>query len=347
MMQGIAQTWLGLVVLIGASAFPLRADLLPEALGEFVRGDLSADAPEQVDVFTEFGFEEGETARYTAPSGAFIDVTAWFFRDDTGAFAAFHWAQPEGADFIEYGERAGQADGSTWIHFSNYVVRIDGAIPDDENVEIMLTYLPRPRPAADPPVLSYLPDGDEYTARRYVLGPASLDALEPSIPPSVAAFHFDPEAVFATYATPAGRMRMLLFSYPTPQMARAQINAFQQLDGLVAKRTGSLIAVVAEPASSDEAQRLLARVEYDAEITVTNDAPTPEQNMAQAIVNIFIFAGVMCVLMLGGGLGVALLRAGVTQVAPDSLFAMSKDTELTQLGIGEQEPSSPKDRFGR
>ena len=88
-------------LLVAGGALSARADLVPEALGEYIRGEIAQDDPSDAAVFAEFGFEEGETARYTAPSGAYIDITAWFFRDDTGAFAAFHWVQPADAEFAE------------------------------------------------------------------------------------------------------------------------------------------------------------------------------------------------------------------------------------------------------
>ena len=71
------------------------AELLPEALGRIRAQESSRPyQPAEPEIFQEFGFEQGEKARYVAPDGAAVEITANRFAEDTGAFSAFQWKQP-------------------------------------------------------------------------------------------------------------------------------------------------------------------------------------------------------------------------------------------------------------
>ena len=81
-------------------------------------------------------------------------------------------------------------------------------------------------------------------SERYILGPDGLAKFAPGIPPSVAAFHLGAEAQVAAFRAPAGEIRLAIFDYPTPQMAIQQYDGFAKLPGMMAKRSGPLVAVV-------------------------------------------------------------------------------------------------------
>ena len=42
---------------------------------------------------------------------------------------------------------------------------------------------------------------------------------------------------------------MLIFNYPTPNIARQQLAEFEKLSGAVAKRSGPMVAVVLSPST--------------------------------------------------------------------------------------------------
>ena len=316
--------------------FPLLAGaaLLPEALGEFERKSVEPYTPAERDLYIEFGFEEGETAHYVAKAGPSVDITARRFQDPTGAFAVFLWLQPEQSVERAYGESAVQSGDRTLIRFGNYVIEMRGAEPIDEHVELMLAFLPRVQMTAPPPLLAYFPTSQIVPhSARHILGPAGLERLAPEIPPSVAAFHFGTEAHYGRYATPNGEHELLLFSYPTPQIARDQFEAFNQLEAVVAKRSGPLVAVVPNPPSADEAQRLLARVRYAAEVTSHHREMTRSENLGTLFIDIIIFCGLLGFLMIVGGGIVAGTRMLAGKYAPQSILASTDEGNILRLDI--------------
>ena len=84
------------------------------------------------------------------------------------------------------------------------------------------------------------------------------------------------EAEIARFRSKGGELDLVIFSYPTPQIARRQrVAEFEKLAGVMAKRAGPLVAVVPFRDSPDQAERLLARVNYQATITWDEYVPHP------------------------------------------------------------------------
>ena len=313
----------------------VEATLLPEALGKFERKSVISHTPAEKDLYQEFGFEEGETARYDASAvDQSVSITARRFQDPTGAFAAFLWLHPAEGVEKSYGEDSFQNGEYTLIHFGNYVIEMRGAEPVEEHVELMLAFLPRVQMTAPPPMLAYFPtDQIVPHSAKHILGPTGLEIIAPEIPPSIAAFHLGTEAHYGRYTTSNGEHELLLFNYPTPHIARDQFEAFNGLDRVVAKRSGPLVAVVPSPPSPDEAQRLLARVRYVAEITPHHREMSRSENLATLITDILIFCGLLAVLMIGGGGIVAGTRMLAGKYAPNSILASSDENNVLRLDI--------------
>ena len=116
-------------------------------------------------------------------------------------------------------------------------------------------------------------------------------------------------------------MRMIIWNYPSNPIARGQIEAFQQLDGPVAKQDGPLIAVVLDTQVPDEAQRLLARVRYRAEVTQHAQEPRRHDSLRNLILDTFILCGLLASMMVLGGVLVAATRRLAGRLAPDSILA--------------------------
>ena len=126
---------------------------------------------------------------------------------------------------------------------------------------------------------------------------------------------------------------MLLFSYPTPQIARGQLEEFQKLPGVISKRAGPLVAVVVSPPSADEAERLLAKVRYRAEITLHHRNLTRSETLWTLLTDIIIFSLILAGLMIVGGVLVASTRLLATRYAPQSMFATPEDSGIVRLDI--------------
>jgi hypothetical protein len=97
---------------------------------------------------------------------------------------------------------------------------------------------------------------------------------------------------------------------------------------------GSIIAFVASPVSPDDAERLLAKVQYSMEVTVTpQEQNGRHDNLGNLILDIVMLCGVLIALMIVGGVLVAGARIMAGRYAPGSIFAVQEGSEMTRLNI--------------
>ena len=186
---------------------------------------------------------------------------------------------------------------------------LEGWKPDSDELAPLLEELPQVDQSALPTLPGYMPATNRVpNSERYVLGPASLELFEKRIPPSVAAFNLGTEAQFARFPAKGGDLTLGIFSYPTPSLAREQDAAFSKLPGAVVKRSGPLVAVILSPSDPDEAQRLLAKVQYQATITWNERMPTARDNVANMILTIFALVGLLLLFCIAAGLAVGGFR---------------------------------------
>jgi len=293
------------IILFGPVA---QAAIWPDQFAGFTRKSTRAVEVAAPAVWEEYGLEEAETAVYVSGAAAF-DATAWRLRDSTGGMAAFQWQRPAEASASELGTLTAETPPSTWVAFGNYLFRFDGRKPTLPELAQLIHRLPRLEQSSLPVLPDYVPARDRVAnSERYVLGPASLEKFEPRIPPSVAAFHYGTEAQLATYRTTSGDVRIAVFSYPTPHIARERLEAFRGLAGAVVKRSGPLVAVTLSPPSADAAELVLSRVTYAASLTWNEYRASRRDNIADLILTIFSLTGILLLFALLSGLAVGGLR---------------------------------------
>lgn len=273
-----------LVFLITLSA-ALQAAVLPEQFGSLKRsGAVETAAPNDPQLWDEFGFDSGETAVYAGPNGP-VNVSLWKFKDTTGAFAAH------------------QALGSGVQH-RNYVVLFANGTAGTEDVKQLTSKLPRTETEALPPLFAYLPKrGRMGTSERYVLGPVSLSRFEPRISPQTAGFDRGAEAQTAKYRAGGKEIQLTIFAYPTPQIAIERFRQFEQVPNAASRRSGTLIAVVPDGKEIPAVGRLLEEVNYNPKLTWNEYVPkaTP-QDAAKMILAISVLAAGLIVASLILGL---------------------------------------------
>jgi hypothetical protein len=247
-----------------------------------------ADTP----LFREYGFQEAEQADFAAPAGRF-QVAGWRFADSTGAMA---FQQSLG--------------GKTTIAHGNYVFQFTGGQPAQEDLEAFYLDLPKFETSPLPVLPTYLPRQDLIAgSERYILGPVSLERFFPQISPSVAAFHLGTEAQTGQFDTPKGPINLAIFNYPTPSIAMERYNEFQKIPGVLAKRAGPMIAVTVQPPDADTAERLLAQVRYNVNLTWNEYVGGPTvQDSAKMIMVIVALAGIIIALCLAAGIGFGAFR---------------------------------------
>jgi hypothetical protein len=268
-------------------------------------------------VWQEYGLQASETAEYAA-GGTKYSISAYRFTDATGALAAFDEARPEdAAPTAGTGTSAANAK-EQLVAVGNYLFIFNNYKPKPEELNHVVGTVPLYSQSPLPSLPKYLPTGAEPNSERYITGPDSLARFAPEIPPSTAAFHFNAEAELVKYGKKGGKQTTLvLFTYPTMEMARDRLPFFQKVPGAVVKRSGPLVAVALNPASADDAERLLARIRYQAEITLPEHVATLKDNPANLFLNIFVLCLVLagfCVVsgLVVGGLRVLLRRSGAS-----------------------------------
>jgi hypothetical protein len=206
------------------------------------------------------------------------------------------------------GKFAVQTPASSLLAYHNYLLRFEGRRPTAGELRPVLERLPRLEQSSLPPLPEYLPAENLVpNSERYVVGPESLALFEPRITPSLAAFQLGTEAQLARYRSRKGELALALLSFPTPNLARERAEALSKLAGALVKRTGPLVAVVLPPADPESAEKLLAKINYQASISWTEYVPTLRDNPGNLLFGIVMLVGVLlafCVavgLVMGGG----------------------------------------------
>jgi hypothetical protein len=304
MPRSLIASWLLFATLASAAIFP-------DQIGEFKKS-----APKTIGVpdralYDEYGLEATEAADYTGPGGKQFSATGWHLHDSTGAMALFQFRRPPGAVPANFAPLAVRTSDGIIFVYGNYVFQFTGAYPDPKDgLAAFYQQLTKVENSPLPGVSSYLPtDGRVPNSERYILGPVSLQRFEPAIPPSVAAFHLGSEAQLVKYQTAKGLFSVIVFAYPTPSMAREQAAAMEKLPGAVVKRTGPLVAATLSPPDADAAERVLARINYQASVNVDEKPPVNQvKGFAGMILSMFILAGIIVVLCVMGGVGFAGVR---------------------------------------
>ncbi len=178
-----------------------------------------------------------------------------------------------------------------------------------------------------PSLVDYLPSQDlAPNSERYIEGPASLQKFDPGIPPSTAAFHLSAEAQLGAFRAANGELKLAIFSYPTPQIAKQQTAQFQKIGGAMVKRSGPLVAVVLSPSNPDAAEKLLSLIRYQADITLDERVNTRRDNIGNLVINAFVLIGILLIFASVGGLAFgsvrAFLRRGGRGDAADAMIVL-------------------------
>jgi hypothetical protein len=297
-----------LTLLVVLAALPAGAAIFPDQIGGFVKGETRTLAAQDAALYQEFGFQAGEQARFASSDKASekrFTASGWRLRDSTGALALFQTLRPALATPSKLAALSANTPDGAIFAYGNYVFQVTGDVPEQKDLELLFIQLPQLDIAPLPALAGYLPkDGLIPNSERYILGPASLARFEPRIAPSLAAFHLGTEAQSGRYRTPKGDLSLAIFSYPTPNIAREREQEFTKLPGTIAKRSGPLVGVVVQPPDADAAERVLAGVQYEANLTLNEKVPINQGLfMYKLFLNIFVLSGVLIGLSIIVGIG--------------------------------------------
>ncbi|HEX3684888.1 MAG TPA: DUF6599 family protein [Bryobacteraceae bacterium] len=241
-----------------------------------------------------------------------LSVTSYQMKDLTGALAVWEWLRSASSRPCDLAPFCTRDANRVVLWDDNYVVAFDGGIPAKAAVDSLLQTLPNKRDSALPAIFTFLPhQGLVPESARYVLGPDSLQAFAPELTPAQPGFNEGVEAQVAEYkiAGESTPLRLAIFYYPTPEMARLHASKFKLVPNTHVKRSGVLLAVVFGRATDAQADTLLSRVEYEAKITWNETPPpSPIKPLYQLLLNIMYLSIILSALCLVAGLIYASMR---------------------------------------
>jgi hypothetical protein len=298
-----------------------------------------ADAP----VLKEYGFADLESATY-ARSGRTMQVKAARFGDATGAFGAFsYYVQPQ-MQVEKIGDQGASSNARILFFKGNVLVDVSLehlSAMSGADLRALADALPRPKDNTGklPALPGYLPSQSLLrNSSRYIVGPEAMSRMGGLIPVQLIDFSKGPELAIGRYRTSQGEATVTLISYPTPQIARERMEAMQAaaLSGgpFYFKRSGPYVIVVSGNIPGDEAQSLLASVNYDADVTLLQPTkPKPVEDRAGFIVALVL----LCVIMVLGAFVFGFLFGGIRILAnrffPNRVFSRAESAEFIRLNL--------------
>jgi hypothetical protein len=282
--------------------------MLPQFVGTLQNTGTQPLALTDKAVWDDYGLQQSEQATFEA-GGRKLTVRAYRLQDTTGALAAFQWqrpanAKPPGDDLAELSPLSALTPNGLIIALGNHLLILDGARPTPEELGNVFRSMPRQESGPLPSLPGHVPSGNLIpNSERYIIGPGSLAKFEPEISPSEAAFHLGTEIQTADYKTPGGAMKLAIFSTPSPELARIRLAELNKISGLLTKRSGPLIAVIANPKDANEAEKLLSQVRFQAAITTSQQPANPKkENFGEFLLNLVILIGIVILFAVLSGL---------------------------------------------
>lgn len=306
-----------------ALCLPVCAEnVWPDQWREHVRQKTSAVVPADAQLWVEYSGEAAEKAVYESTVGRF-SATAYRLKDSTTALAWYEFLRPESAVPVRGWPWACTTPGTQYDLYQNYVFVFEGWRPLGKEMDALYKVLPKLRSGGGLPVLmQHLPEtGRVRNSERYMIGLRSLDLFASQIPAALAGFENGAEATVARYKTPMGDLPLVLVEYPTPQIARDRMAAFEKQPGWQVKRSGPLVAIVpAQPElklDAAGAKPLFDSIQWDLQFTWYESAKrTPQVNVAGMVLGALKLTGVLLLAMFLGGvffasIGVWIRRRGL------------------------------------
>jgi hypothetical protein len=289
-----------------ALALPALPQLLPDHIME---AKLKSTAPAPVaaadqPVWNELGLQDSGTGFYEAPNGKYT-LTLYRVQDPTAALAAYDWQRPADARPNKLAPLAADTPDGMIVGAGNYLALWKGHKPTPEELNGIMLTIPRYQHGNLPGLPGFMPgEGLKSNSERYIIGPATLARFYPEIPPSAAAFHLSGEAESAQF----GPTKLIIFSYPTFEIARKQAAVLGKIPGAITKRSGQLVAVTVNPPDADQAEHVLSRVRYQADVTVPEKPPTKKDNPVNLLLNIALLVLILIVFCALSGLAFGGMR---------------------------------------
>jgi Family of unknown function (DUF6599) len=302
-------------------------------------------------VLKEYGFTGSETVTYTRAEGRKLTIKAAKFNDATGAYGAFTFYRQPAMRTERIGAKAASANQRILFFRDNVLIDANfDRLTEMSAAELreLAGMLPAAKGAAEnlPTLPEYLPKGDAVeNSAKYILGPQALLAAKAPVTAEQIDFSHDPEILIQDYSSKSGPLTLMLVQYPTPQIAAERLHVLQSAqqsspNTLLVRRSGPLVDIVTGTIGSDEAQKLLTSVNYEAEVT-WNEATSlsKRDNIGNLILAIFALIGIILLISIIFGVFFGGIRILAKRFFPDRVFDRPEDVEFIQLHLRQDNTS--------
>ncbi len=296
-------------------------------------------------VLKEYGFTDFETATYTQGDRK-LTLKVARFQDASGAYGAFTFYRTPMMKTETVGTMAASDNEHVFFFRSNVLVMADfdriTAMSAAELRELAAGLPAKSGEASNLPTLpNYYPRTElQLNSAKYVIGPEALSALNAPVPASLVDFSAQPEILLGKYAANNGNADFMLISYPTPQIAAGRLraietaNAQQQGTTFEVKRSGPLVALVKGQISSGAAKSILARVNYDADVTWNeNTGLSKRDNIGNLVIAASLLAGVIFLISVGTGAIFGFGRILLQKIFPNRFQNQSDEAAFIKLNL--------------
>jgi hypothetical protein len=314
-------------------------------------------------VLREYSFVDSQQGQYTRGNRT-MTVKALRFQDATGAFGAFTFYKQPQMQPEKIGELAASAEARVLFFETNILVDVTlqrVTAMSAAELRSLADALPRAtgQEARLPTLSAYLPrgkdDGFIANSENFIIGPTAMGKVDSPVPASLIDFGKSAEAATGKYKTLDGIGNMIVISYPTPQIAEAELKKIEEWHakdeqqhpaavdpqtglkpvlGWSARRTGPLLVVVAGAIEDSAAHDLAAKVSYDADVTFNEANPYDKKNnignlVYNDMILVFIIVGFMGVV----GFAFGGFRIVARRFFPHRIVDRPESVEFIRLGL--------------
>lgn len=348
-------------------------DFLPPSIGGWTAPAAATKArPEGLEQFTgddaailrEYGILEAERRAYSRDAES-LTVTLYRMRDPSAAYGAYTFLRTDDMAAANLTQHCAVSRQRDLAVVGNFLVDATGGDLRSAGNDLK-TLAAQLAPRADrtpfPTLGDYLPTrGLVHGSERYVLGPLALNRLLPLGEGDWLGFADGADAELARYRINGQQATLLLVIYPTPQVAARKLEELSrwftlntaesrsiQADGrplVFARRTSSLVALVAQTRSRVVADSLLSRIQYESQVTWNEPGfRLTDPSVSQMVVGAILGTGVILLFALVAGIGFAGVRLVVKYFFPGEVFDRPAKVEILQLGLSSK-PIEAKDFY--
>lgn len=298
-------------------------------------------------VLKEYGFTDFESASYSRDDRT-LKIKAARFSDATGAYGAFTFYRTPGMLTEKIGTLAASANTRVLFFRENILVdaTLDSvtAMSAAELRELAASLPTVSGTAANLPTLpGYFPRQNIVTnSAKFIMGPAAL-SVTPDAPVSASDvdFSMNPEIVLGDYSARDGNGKVMVISYPTPQIAGEKVkqleSAHSKAEGtstFVVRRSGPLVAIAAGTFDEGTAKFIVNRVNFEAEVTWNeNTGLSKRDNIGNLVIAASILAGVIFLISAATGVMFGGVRVLLHRFFPNSVVDPDKDKDLIRLDL--------------